>query len=174
MKSFIFLIPFTLFVLLINSCTNQFTNSTRIKIEENQISMQSVQFYTSGKIVLKRIERDNERLNTNKRGKLRIRNGKMIEKIKFPRRTPAVCLNSSDSLLQLSFEKDNQATLSFRRVEDIYMLDYEATEKPQVSYKGERYEIIKGYDSEIRIKKSDDFNTKKNRKRVKGIKLVQR
>ncbi|MBD3317409.1 MAG: hypothetical protein GF344_16595 [Chitinivibrionales bacterium] len=157
---------------LLSSCTTGFTHRTRLKISESDVDIERVQFYTNKKIVLRRDVRRDERVRTTKGGKLTVENGRVVETVRIGRKTPGVCTAVTDTTLILRVGESESSVLQFRREGDDYVLDRGTASKNQVLFESRTYEVLRGAECALRIKRSDDFDTRRSRRRVRGLRLA--
>jgi len=111
MKQILFL---TVLLATLASCSPKltpFTSNLRNEYGWTDEDLQKIQFYLSDEIVLWRQIKDGEAKISN--GTISVRNGKKVEEIRFPKRTPGVYL----------FEpKSNRFAIAFETSDDKYLM----------------------------------------------------
>ena len=131
-----------------SACTPRYTYFTENLYEKQKWSddeVRRIQFYVSRDIVLTRTISDDETTITE--GKIRIINGRRVQQIIIPERTPGVLvMMPKDDRFAISFEEDDDAYLMFgpnpKYYERFALLaqDWER-EKGKVHYKGQLYDV---------------------------------
>ena len=103
-----------------SSCSNKvlFTREMRINLLENKLKENEVQYFNSGKIVLKRNLSYAETQIA--RGQIRYEDGQYVEEIVIPKNTPGVAVLQAKDLLNISFETGENRQLSFKCNADGY------------------------------------------------------
>jgi len=135
-----------------------FTKSIKDKLEENEISLDQVQFYNSRKIVLHRaLPHDEAMVN---RGSIRFENGKMLEQIIIKNNTPCVCKSWDDKEMEITFEtgQDRQLTFTIDEYDKYFQLltERNASGHNTVFYDTTIYRVYQGGSrSRLMVKKNE-------------------
>ena len=134
--------------ILFTACSPQYTYFTESLYEKHQWSpedIRRIQFYVSRDIVLTRSISDDETSITE--GKIHIVNGKKVQQVIIPERTPGVLvLMPKENRFAISFEDDDEAYLMFgpnpKYYERFALLaqDWEK-EGGKIHYKGQLYDV---------------------------------
>jgi hypothetical protein len=175
-------------VVIFSSCTVQFTSTMKTELEKNNVDIKKIQFYNSQSFVLQR-ELSSTETGIDK-GKIKIREGKRIEIVKIPQKTPSVCDSISGEKLYIIFEYGKDKLIPF--VSDSYNKYYSlitpgSTDVPldiknysdntsskfygTISYDGKSYYY--GYLSKpkLKVKKSQVEKVLKETRTLNGIKI---
>lgn len=178
------ILPLIAILLLLSSCKIFFTHKLRKQLDEQEIPLEKIQFYTSKKIILQRIE--SEKTVIEDSSNLKQTSVTTIERIKIKRNTPGVCVNKFDKELEIKFEEGDSCTLKFVLVDTLNIharykigaLKWE-NEVGMVPYDGKIYYIKprtfffqpKSHEAALKVKKKFLHKLKVNRRKVKGVKL---
>lgn len=171
------LIVFYLFA----GCTSKiyFTDSIRNRLENADVSLQSIQYYSSKKLdIRKELETGKAKV---KSGKVKLENGKYIQHIYLSNKTPGVCKTIGEGKLGIAFEQGEGKILNFGQTlsngdkNPFYQINAIAWEKGagKILYDGDYYYIQpSGSDAKLQIKRSALKNkTKVKARSMKGIRV---
>ncbi len=119
-KNFFMLATAFILLLVLDSCSNKvlYTREIRNNLIENQLKEFEVQYYNSGKIVLKRNLTYAETQIA--RGQIKLENGQYIEEIVIKKNTPGVAIDQGKDYLNVSFESGENRHLVFKCNPDGY------------------------------------------------------
>ncbi len=117
-------------VTLFSSCKNTkiyFTDTLRMRLESNGVTMKQIQFYTSEEIVLRR-ELESENIQV-VYGKIKEEDGKSVDEIIIKEETPGMCRQITPNALWVSFEAGENNSISFIQHEIDGTVYYHVTAK---------------------------------------------
>lgn len=131
------------------SCTPKivFNESLRNNLDLKSINPEKLQFYIDRTVEFRReISSNSTKINS---GKVEYYKGKNIQIISIKSLTPGVCVRSNDSMIDIAFEKNSDAFLSFKKIKTldsdykIYMLSTIKNEdgKYFIDYNGITYQL---------------------------------
>ena len=178
MKKINLLFTLTIF-LIVTSCAPKvyFTTDLRKKIENANISLKDIQYYSDRRVTLKReLESGNTQVQT---GKVRFENGKYIHYIILKPNTPGVCKNIYRNKLDTQFENGQNRVLSFGISEDddnnepyqIFASKWE-NNIGEIKYDSYTYYIQShGSRAKLQIKKSVLNKIDIEKRKMKGIRI---
>ena len=107
---FIYLL--TLLILFsFTSCKVMFTQAIRDQVEEYEIDVSQIQFYTSRTIILQRVVTST--VTVEDTAKLKQIRQIELERIKICRNTPCVCIDTTETGLHVIFEQADSSSLEF-------------------------------------------------------------
>lgn len=159
-------------LLIVSSCnsTIYFTQDMRNNLNENNLNVKNVQFYTSRKLVLKRnLTYDETKIA---RGEIKFENGQYVEEIIIPKNTPGVAEDFSSQRIDVSFEQGYNRDLKFIiNEESLYQITALSWEDNygKVKYDTLVYYIEPGGDKTVlKVKKDNIYNFQKKKRVVKG------
>ena len=153
---------------LLVSCATILNIELKKRIEESNVKIEDVQFYTSKRIVLRRILRKEEKVDETS-GKVKFKKGKYIETLIIKKKTPGILINQDEKGMYISFEEGENKYLPFRLYKGDYLLDYKkVSTKYPIEYGGKTYDIIKGFRAYLTLKKESRFDVDKKRRYIKG------
>ena len=156
----------------------------REELAQQEIDLSGVQFYTSKKIVLQRIETTIDSL-VNDSVMLDETRKTIIDLVVIKRRAPGICVNQFDNELEIRFEDCDSCTLKFvkneLRADTIYQIGAQewVNNVGSLPYDGHTYHIrpkrffwqVRSNKSALKIKRKYRHKFKVRRRKVKGIKL---
>jgi hypothetical protein len=152
-------------------CATRLTFGIKETIEKSDVDLHNVQFYNSERIVIERAVNKGEKIKETS-GKIKLRNGRTIERIVFRKNTPGICVNSYEDNMHMQFEKGEDKLLPFRLQTGLYRLNYQSEKgKYIIRYDTNDYEIVRGLDASLKLQKSSRFTKDKKSRRVKGMKV---
>lgn len=159
-------------LLILGSCnsTIYFTQEMRNELNNNELDVGDVQFYTSRKLVLRRnLTYDETKIA---RGEIKFENGQYVEEIIIPKNTPGVAVNYNSRRIDVAFEQGDNRDLKFMINEDnlyqITALMWKG-EYGKVSYDTLYYYLAPGGDKTfLKVKKDNIYKFQKNKRVVKG------
>lgn len=166
-------------LLLFGACAPKimFNHDIRKNLQSRNVPPDKLQFYIDREVELRReITTDNTRLSA---GTVKLEKGKRIEIIAIPQFTPGICLNQTDSSLQIAFEGNNERYLIFSETVNsngvlIYSLQTQEDTNGQirVKYGSEMYYLNKtDAQASVLIKRKLNRKEKTRTRTVKGRKL---
>lgn len=126
MKTFILLL---LSFPLLFSCSSKVAVNQQLynKLNSQSVDLKKVQFYTHGRVFLEREVSDEGMVALH--GKVRMRNGKQIERIVFKHRTKGILEKAEGDILFLRFEKGENKVLRFKlNPSGYFMLEHDGEE----------------------------------------------
>lgn len=177
MKKYI-ISPITIFIiaLLLTSCSNKifFTNEMRLKLDDYDLEINKVQFYTSKKIVFRRVlPYDSAKIA---RGEIRFENGKLIESIIIKKNTPGTCEFVNDGILNMTFEQGDDKYLKFKpnKSGNYYELfvKQDLLNYGEIVYDSIKYIIQPGSErARLLVKKNEDYLLRVQQRIIKGRKV---
>jgi hypothetical protein len=100
-----------LFTLFVSSCSVQFTSTLRKQLENSNVEIRNIQFYNSRTFALQRELSSQETGIVG--GKIKIKQGKKVEIIKIPSRTPAVVDSIDKETLFIIYEQGRNKRIPF-------------------------------------------------------------
>lgn len=174
-------------LLTLSSCVSNriyFTVDTQKQLTEEKIDLKQIQFFNSEEIVLVRQASEAE-VNVED-GKLKMKNGKMVEEIIIPAGTPGICEVYDERSLRVSFDDGERNALPFlverrggvvvdRSGFKLGGKDWKKTRNGgkigKVDYEKEVFTIIRGADSRLLIDKTTLTKVDRTTKVAKGRKL---
>jgi len=109
----------------LSSCSKKvyFTPEIKASLEENQVPLTSLQFYTQRNLRLSR-SIDEKSANA-KNGEAVIKKGTSINVIKLSRRTPGALVTSDNQMLEIAFEDGENKGIVFKKLPSgLYALDH--------------------------------------------------
>lgn len=124
-----------------------FNESLRNNLDLKSINPEKLQFYIDRTVEFRReISSNSTKINA---GKVEYYKGKNIQIISIKNLTPGVCIRSNDSIIDIAFEKNSDAYLSFKKIKTldsdykIYMLSTIKNEdgKYFIDYNGINYQL---------------------------------
>lgn len=113
MRKVVFMISTTLFL---SSCAVKFTSTMKKELDNSNVDISKVQFYNSDSFALQREMSSTE--TGIEKGKIKTKEGKKIEIVKFPMDKPAVCDSVAGDNLFIIFEYGKNKRIPF--VSDSY------------------------------------------------------
>jgi hypothetical protein len=166
-------------VLLFSACAPrvQFTQTIKNQHQLKEAELKSIQFYTTGDIVLQRLEDSGSKKATNE-GELVIRSGSSLEQVVIKAGTPGVVVQMLDETrISVRFEQGEGKTLIFGNTQAnkgaYYLLPLEISGNSKVvKYAGKKYAIsgTSAYVSlSFKMRKLNKYE--KEQRVVKGVKL---
>jgi hypothetical protein len=164
----------------LSACTPKviFNEALRNNLDLKSIRPEKLQFYIDRDIELKREAASNSTKVSS--GKIELYKGKNVQILSIKALTPGICLNSTDSTLNIAFENNNDLFLPFKKLKTIesdikiYMLDTYKNEEGNtfINYGGTSYQINEiAAEAKILIKRRVASRENINIKTVKGRKI---
>lgn len=175
-KYFINSITIFIIAILLASCSNKifFTNEMRVKLDEYDLEINKVQFYTSRKIIFRRVmPYDSANIA---RGEIRFENGKLIESIIIKKNTPGTCEFVNDGILNMAFEQGNNKYLKFKPNKSGNYYELFVTQDlrnyGEIVYDTIKYIVQPGSErSRLLVKKNEDYLLRVQQRIIKGRKV---
>lgn len=178
MKKIVFPV-FVAMVLMISACSQKvpFTQGIRDKYRLNEMELKSIQFYTSGIIVLKREEVSEKQKETSE-GTLTIKGGSKMEEVVIKANTPCVIEKVFDgNQVSVSFGEGLNKFLIFGSLESrngfyvLRIIDREG-KKPTINYSEKPYLVYTAGNPVFLVCKIKSLNKfEVDQKVVKGKKI---
>lgn len=141
MSRFIFLL---LSVVLVSSCKNlvPYTDALRQKYNWSETEIKRIQFYTSDAIVLQRKIKDGSTEIV--AGKIKTINGEKVDEVIIPSGTAGILVSNTSGKFSISFEKDDNYSLSFgsnQHMNNRYSLAFSSLQNKvgKIIYNGKEY-----------------------------------
>lgn len=132
-------------MLLLTSCARKVKVTTELKnkLDEQRVNLKQIQFYNRGVFHLER-NLTSEAVVASQ-GKIRMKNGRQVEVLKFKNSTPAICDSVKDQTIFVRFEKGGNRVLAFKpNITGNYQLctlPPQSGSPIQVAYGNEIYEL---------------------------------
>ena len=175
-KYFINSLSILLLGLVFTSCSNKiyFTNDMRLRLNEYDLEISKVQFYTSDKMVFKKVLPFDSAAIAN--GEIKFENGKLIDNVIIKKNTPGTCEIVEDGLLNMAFESGENKFLIFKlsktgKYYELLVSTY-ANKYGELLYDNEKYIIQVGSEkAKLLVKKNEDYLLRVNQRVVKGKKV---
>ena len=175
-KYFKNLVSLFIAALFLASCSNKiyFTNEMRIKLDEYDLEINKVQFYTSKKIAFRRIlPYDSAGIAS---GEIRFENGKLIDNIIIKKNTPGTCEFVQDGILNMAFEQGENKYLKFKtNLSGQYyelFVNQDLRNYGELVYDSTKYIIQAGSEkARLLVKKDQDYILKVQQRVIKGRKV---
>ncbi len=172
-----------LIMLLFSSCKVLFTQEMREELEQQKIDLRKIQFYTSRKIVLQRIETTDSIVNDS--AEVNLTKETFIDLVVIKRKAPGICVNTFGNELEIKFENCDSCTLKFvqneRGPDIIYQIGAQTwvNNVGSVPYDKQTYHIRpktffwqpQSNKAALKIKRKYWRKFKVRRRKVKGLKL---
>ena len=175
-KYFINSVSIIAIVLLMTSCSNKiyFTNEMRMKLNEYDLEINKVQFYTSDKIVFKKMMPYDSAAIAN--GAIRFEKGEMINSVIIKKNTPGTCEFVENGLMNMAFETGENKYLIFNTdVSGKYyqlFINQDLRSYGEIIYDGENYLIQPGSEkAKLLVKRDQEYIRKIQERVVKGRKV---
>ncbi len=175
-KLFINIVSIFLIILAFASCSNKiyFTNDMRIKLDDYNLDINKVQFYTSDKITFRKILPYDSAAIAN--GEIKFENGKLIDNIIIKKNTPGTCEFVEDGLLNMTFETGENKYLVFKisKSGKYYelLINQGLNRYGEFLYDNEKYIIQPGSErARLLVKKNEDYLLRVQQRIVKGRKV---
>lgn len=173
MKTFIVLL---LSFPLLFSCSRKVAVNQQLynQLNNQSVDLKKVQFYTHGRFFLEREVSDEGMVALN--GKVRMRNGKQIERIVFKHHTKGILEKAEDDVLYLRFEKGENKVLRFKlNTSGYFMLQHDREENGvrYIKYGDKTFAMDVLEDNRnifVQIKRSKAKDVNRDKRRVKGLK----
>lgn len=163
-------------ILLLSSCSSKifFSTSMKLKLKENDLDINKVQFYNSKKIVLRKVMPYDSAVIAN--GKINFENGKLIDDIIIKKNTPATCEFIDEGILIMTFEQSADKYLKFKPAPSgnyyEFFISQDFRNYGQIFYDNKTYIVRPGGErSRLRVKKSQDFINRITQRVVKGSRV---
>ncbi len=175
-KFLINIVSIVLIGLVFGSCSNKiyFTNDMRIKLNDYDLDINKVQFYTSDKITFRKILPFDSAAIAN--GEIKFENGKLIDNIIIKKNTPGTCEFVEDGLLNMAFEAGENKYLIFKvsksgRYYEL-LVNQDKNSFGELIYDNEKYIIQPGSEkAKLLVKKNEDYLLRVKQRVVKGRKV---
>ena len=175
-KFFANTVSILLISLVFSSCSNKmyFTNDMRIKLNEHDLAINKVQFYTSDKITFQKVLPFDTAAIAN--GEIKFENGRLIDNIIIKKNTPGTCEFVEDGLLNMAFEAGENKYLIFKvsRSGKYYelLVNQDKNNYGQLVYDNEKYIIQQGSEkARLLVRKDEDYILRVQQRVVKGRKV---
>lgn len=168
------------FIACLSACTPKvaFNEALRNNLELKSIRPEKLQFYIDRDVELRREAASNTTKITS--GKIELYKGKKVQILSIKYLTPGICINSTDSTLDIAFENNNDLFLQFKKIKTvdsdvkIYVLNTFKNEDGIifVNYGGNSYQLEKyAAEAQILIKRKVANKEQVNVKNIKGRKV---
>lgn len=173
-KYFINIVSLVIISLIFISCSNKiyFTKDMKIRLNQYNLDINKVQFYTSDKISFRKIAPYDSAAIAN--GEIKFANGKYIDKIIIKKNTPGTCEFSEDGLLNIAFEAGEDKYLIFKidNSGKYYQLLTNKYNYGEIVYGNEKYIIQPGSErAKLLVRKNEDYLLRIQQRIVKGKKV---
>lgn len=173
MKTFIVLL---LSFPLLFSCSRKVAVNQQLynQLNSQLVDLKKVQFYTHGRFFLEREVSEEGMVALN--GKVRMRNGKQIERIVFKHHTKGILERADGDVLYLRFENGENKVLRFKLNTSGYFMLQHDEEKNGIRYikYGDRTFTMDVLEDNrnifVQIKRSKAKDVDRDKRRVKGLK----
>lgn len=153
----------------------EFTVDSKNELDYRGIPTSDILFYVSGEIQLKRIINVKDEAGAKDKGNVVFENGKAYAYLKFTSSATGKCDTIIGTKLQVRFENEEGAYLSFKKkkgkyddVEKYYLVMN--SDGKTVEYEGDTWEIIEGKEAYLFWKPKEKTKNKKTKEKVKGLK----
>lgn len=183
---------FSLLLLALTSCKVNLTKADLNEIESRNVDLHQVQYYNKSKIILTRTLNSNDAEIAS--GKVKMKDGKQIERIKIKRRAPGQLIKQEGDDLYVQFEEGANKYLVFTPDKNSSKFTYtlkmdcvtqensspvapgtEAPKSPSqqcfVNYDGNKYRVKYNSTPQLMIHKKEQNNREVKKRTVKGIKV---
>ncbi len=172
MKNIYILIISFFLLILFASCskTIYFSQDMRNNLNKNHLNINKIQFYNSRKIILIR----NLSYADTKvaRGKIKLENGRYVENVIIPKKTPGVAIGEGSNYINVAFEDGVNRFLRFvLNDRNVYQI---SAGKWNQGYGKVKYDTLiyyiapKSSKAVLKVKKDDQYNLHKSIRRLKG------
>ncbi|GJM64011.1 hypothetical protein [Persicobacter diffluens] len=167
--------------MLFSSCssTSKFTQAYREKIEAAGGDLKDIQFYNNEKIVLQSTISSTQMATA--KGKIKIKEGKMVETITIPKKTPGVCIQDNGNWVLISFDTDDslnirfwgdKAKTAYKIADQEGWLVFKEKGLQEINYGENLYQVMEGSNADLMIKPDEKSSSQKASRKVKGRKLM--
>ncbi len=178
MRSIKHILTLFLVILILASCSQKiyYTSELNAKVVQKDLSIHKIQFYTSKKIVLKRILPHDKSELAN--GEIHFEDGKLIDQVIIKKNTPGTCEFIDNGFMFMSFEDGHNKLLKFNPGENGKYYELFINPDPKsfrkVVYDTAQYIIQRGADyARLWVRKDQEYILKINNRVAEG-KIVKK
>ena len=167
----------TVILFVLSGCSNKifFNETLKSRMDNYNLSINKVQFYTSEKIVLRREIPQASAAVTN--GQIHFERGKYIEEVSIKKNTPGTCEFVDYGVLHMSFEDDNNKTFKFRidpSGKFYYLLTFTGMHGDEyLRYDTIQYQVTKGDMTKLWVRKDQGYIFKATHRVIPGKTIDQ-
>ncbi|MBC35861.1 MAG: hypothetical protein CL663_07475 [Bacteroidetes bacterium] len=167
----------TVILFVLSGCSNKiyFNETLKTRMDNYNLSINKVQFYTSEKIVLRREIPQASAAVTN--GQIHFERGKYIEEVSIKKNTPGTCEFVDHGVLHMSFENDNNKTFKFRidpSGKFYYLLTFTGMHGEEyLRYDTIQYQVKKGDMTKLWVRKDQGYIFKATHRVIPGKTIDQ-
>lgn len=146
----------------------------RIRLDEYNLDLNKVQFYTSYKIMFRKILPFDSAAVA--KGEIRFENGKLINNVIIKKNTPGTCEFVEDGLLNMAFESGENKYLIFKVSKNgkyyELLVNQQMNKFGELLYDNQKYFIQPGSErARLLVKKNEDYLLRVQQRIVKGKKV---
>ena len=141
-----------------------FTHEVRRNNECNGVDIKTIQYYNSSEIVVSRLIA-NQKNHASTGGMVKYRSTKLSEEIKIPRSTPGICVGHNENILYMSFGKDRNFILPFKKKNGYYQLH---NNEGYSTVNNTKFTVEKGKNAILIIQKYETKTRKTMKKTLRG------